>query len=914
MRRPSRISITFLFSLALFNTVATYAQQGTIAGRVYSAATKQALPLAAVKLLGADSSIKRSGLTDSLGQFLFTGLQAGTFTLQVATLSYSTANKTVLLPHNGLKKLDSILLQPSYGALNSVTIISKRTAVLIKNDTTEFSSATFKVRKNGTVEDMFKKMPGVEVDKNGGIKAQGETVTQIYVDGKPFFGTDFKSVTQNFPADVIDKIQIIDKRSDQALATKVEDGVREKIINITLKKNRRRGVFGKDYLAGGTQGRYEGKTNTNFFNNDRKVSLIAGANNTGRSDNNNSGSDDASYNNWNGTTDNKQLKLNYADKYGKDFDFSAWAGYDRNKTVKQQLVNRQNIFTDSSTYYNEANRSTAISTNIYTGLYFEYRPDTLTVVRFNEGAGFNTYDNHSVASFNTNLADSTKINSGNRQSISHTNTPNVNGQISYNRRFANSRRNIFISLNNNINNSKSQLYNLSNNSFYPVDSTAYALLVNQLQYNTNRTTRVGATVSYSEPLAEKSSLNISYNYNYGINDIPKDVYGYNTLTKLYDLLNDTLSSHYNNHTYNNVVQLNYTYTGKNTGFGVGLRWQDAITQSQPQGKDTLYQQRYKGFSPNLSFYTNARGMRFNIYYSFGVQAPQAYQLQPLIDNSNPLYIKLGNPNLEYAEIHSVRYNLNYYNSHKETGFNSNAGFSSVVNNITNSTSFNGTSGSETTKPINTDGAYNWNAWFSFFSPIYLGKEKIKWNINFYANGYSNINLLNGTENINSSHYAKLSLGLNYDSKKWIDMSTDFSVSKQASDYSLQPYLSNNSYYVDVNPNITITPIANTEINIDYDYRQTTGQSAGFNTSVNMVNADITHYFGTKKAFWIKLKAYDLLNENVSVWRSTTDSYVQDTRANVLSRFLLLSLNFRLNKFISGNTANTDLPDDTHTKM
>jgi len=262
----------------------------------------------------------------------------------------------------------------------------------------------------------------------------------------------------------------------------------------------------------------------------------------------------------------------------------------------------------------------------------------------------------------------------------------------------------------------------------------------------------------------------------------------------------------------------------------------------------------------------------------------------------------------------VRYNLNYYNSHKETGFNSNAGFSSVVNNITNSTSFNGTSGSETTKPINTDGAYNWNAWFSFFSPIYLGKEKIKWNINFYANGYSNINLLNGTENINSSHYAKLSLGLNYDSKKWIDMSTDFSVSKQASDYSLQPYLSNNSYYVDVNPNITITPIANTEINIDYDYRQTTGQSAGFNTSVNMVNADITHYFGTKKAFWIKLKAYDLLNENVSVWRSTTDSYVQDTRANVLSRFLLLSLNFRLNKFISGNTANTDLPDDTHTKM
>ena len=109
-------------------------------------------------------------------------------------------------------------------------------------------------------------------------------------------------------------------------------------------------------------------------------------------------------------------------------------------------------------------------------------------------------------------------------------------------------------------------------------------------------------------------------------------------------------------------------------------------------------------------------------------------------------------------------------------------------------------------------------------------------------------------------------------------------------------------------------MANTEINIDYDYRQTTGQAAGFNTTVNMVNADITHYFGSKKTIWLKLKAYDLLNQNVSVWRSTSDSYVQDTRATVLSRFLLLSLNFRLNKFVSSNTANVDVPDDAKTKM
>jgi hypothetical protein len=146
------------------------------------------------------------------------------------------------------------------------------------------------------------------------------------------------------------------------------------------------------------------------------------------------------------------------------------------------------------------------------------------------------------------------------------------------------------------------------------------------------------------------------------------------------------------------------------------------------------------------------------------------------------------------------------------------------------------------------------------------------------------------------------------------MHTGFSLARQQSDFSLQPDLNSDSYFMDVNPNITFIPVANTEINIDYDYRQTSGQAAGFNTSVNMVNADITQYFGSKKAVWLKLKAYDLLNQNVNIWRSTSDSYVQDTRAAVLSRFFLLSLNFRLNKFVSSNAANTEMPDDLKTKM
>lgn len=895
-----------------FFALTAAAQDGKLSGRVFSSTDKTVVGQATVKLLGKDSTIKRSILADSLGKFSFDGLAAGQYILQVQSLSYGGFNRDIVLNRNDKMKLDSIFLQPSYGTLGGVVISAKRAAVVIKNDTTEFSASNFRVRKNGSVEDMLKKMPGVEVDKNGGVKTQGETVTQIYVDGKPFFGTDIKSVTQNFPADVIDKIQIIDKRSDQALATKVEDGVHERIINITLKKNRKRGAFGKDYAGYGTNNRYEAKANTNFFNNDRKISIIAGANNTGRNDNNNSGADDASYDTWNGTMDNKQVKINYADKFGKDFDFSAWAGYERNKNMRTQDIHRQNIFVDSSTYYTEANSSQSVNDNLYTGLYFEYRPDTLTFVRFNEGASYNHSDYNSAAVFNTNLQDASKFNNGNRTYSSTANTPSVNGQVSYNHRFGSSRRNIFINVNNNINTNRAQLYNISNNFFFPVDSTAYALLLNQRQFNDNRATRVGASVSYSEPMSDKSTLNISYNYNYAKNDIPRQVFNYNSISELYDILNDTLSNHYNNFSNNNTVSLNYNYGTKNFGFGAGARWQTATIQSHPVGKDSVFAQSYSGFAPNLSFYTSGKGTRFNVYYSFNLQAPQATQLQPLIDNTNPLYIRYGNPDLKFAEVHTVRYNFNYYNSHRETGFNSNASFNSIVNNISTSTTFY-TDGSQATQPINTNGAYNWNAWFSYFSPIYFGKDKVKWNVNLYANAFRNVAMRDGDENVNNTNYTKVFLGLTYDSPKWMDFHTDFSLSRQATEYSLQPDLNTTSYFVDVSPNITIIPITNTEINIDYDYRQTTGQAAGFNSSVNMLNADIVQYFGAKKAFWIKLKAYDLLNENVSIWRSASDNYIQDTRANVLSRFLLLSLNFRLNKFNSNNTAN-NIPVDDNSRL
>ena len=876
------------------------AQKGKLSGKIFSS-SNEVIAQATVKLFNKDSVIIRSASSDSLGNFFFINLSSGTYTLQAEALSYTTVKKPVQVQGTKSKHVaDTIFMQPSFQDLQSVVVTAKRPNVVVKKDTTEFIAASFKTGKTATVEDIFRKMPGVEVSKNGSIKAQGESITQIYVDGKPFFGTDLKAVTQNFPADIIDRIQIIDKKSDQALATGIDDGLHEKIINITLKKNNKKGLFGKNSLGFGTSGYYEAKSSNNLFNGEKKLSVIVAANNTG-------GNDNGAYSTTSGITENKQLKINYAGKLGDNFSFNTWAGYEYNANKTDQTLSRQNFYADSSTEYHEDSHNNNENKSLSGGVYFEYKPDSSTFLRLNESAGYYDNINSYSALFNSSAFNDYKINSGNNESSGSSKAAFLNGQVSYGRKLNNSGRNIFVNIYNSVNNNNGTAKRIFNNYFYPADTSSYALLVNQQQYNNSANTNLGTTLSYSEPIAENNTLNFSYAYNYGKNDAPKEVYDYNSLDNFYDLFNDSLSNHFNNYTNSNTASLIYNYSAKKTGFSVGVRWKNSLTQSHSVGKDSIYQQDYTGLLPNFNFYSAGKGKRLNIYYNAYIRAPQAYQLQPVVDNTNPLYIRLGNPSLKYAVVQTLRYNFNYYNAKKETGFNSNADFSSVSNNISNSITSDNETGSQVSQPLNMNGAYNWNAWVSYFRPVYLGDDKIKCNINMLASGSRMSNLLNGEENINRNNFLRIFFGLTYDTPEWIDLHTDFSVSMQSGNYSLQTNLNNTSYYFIISPTLTFKPVENTEINIDYDYRQAAGQSTGFNNAANIFNANVTQYFNNKKDVWLMLKAFDLFNQNINVSRINGDTFIQDSKTNSISRFLLLSLNFRLNKFSNAKENSSSSP-------
>jgi hypothetical protein len=901
-----------LLALLFFCSLALHAQKptGKIIGTISSDSTRQVVAGATVSLVNsADSSVERIIASDKKGTFSFNEVKNGNYNILITAINHRPFLKFVTISETKKEViLDTLLLQFTADSLAAVTVVGYKLPVVLKMDTTEFDASSFKTRENAMVEDLLKKLPGIEIGKDGTVKAEGEKVTQILVDGKPFFGTDPKMATQNLPSNIIDKVQIIDRKSEQAQVTKVEDGIREKVINITIKKDKNKGYFGRAYAGYGTNERYEARLSGNYFKGIRKISFVSGGNNTGRSDYTTGNNEEQSnYNNSNGITRDVQSKITYVDKWGKKFDVNANIGYSNNTTVSEQTRNRQNIFGDSSNFYFEQSKSVRDRSGVNGSFGFEYKPDTLISIRFNQGINFSRNEFSTGAKFNSRLASNKRLNEGSRRNFNVTTSPSFNGNISINKRFKNSRRGVFFNLNNNINNNIGDGFNISNNYFFPVNSADYSRLLNQFANNDNRSTSINSSVSYSEPVTKKSTLNVSLSYNYSKNNSLREIFNFNTTSHLYDLLNDTLSNNFNNFNHNTSTGLNYSYSFKKGSIAIGGTWQNARTKSESLTNDSIYLQSFSGLVPYLSFNRSNKGKRVNVNYSFSNRAPQAYQLQPVVDNTNPLYLRLGNPNLKYSTIHRVNYNYSFYNAKKQSSFNASGGISATYNSISNSSIFNKSNGSQITQPINVNGVYNANGYVNYSKPFKLKKQKLFWNNSFNYNLGRNVSLIDNLENINRSTGGRLSTGLRIEVEDVLELSTGYNISYQDSRFSLRQNLNNTSYTYGAETILEFTPGKSTEITVNWDFSKNTGRSAGFNREINMINADVTQFMNKKKSWWLKLKVYDLLKENVSIYRYSGESFIEDNQMNVLTRFFLLSLNVKLSKFSGKPPSSTNVP-------
>ena len=934
--------LAFIFCCVLYAAMSF--GQSQIKGKLVDKDSKEVMPAAAVALLrSSDSSVVQTAVTDNDGNFTMSGMGNGSFRIFVTFIGYKPVYRSVIISSaNPQTNLGEVGLSRKGLSLNEVEIVQEKPPVVVKQDTLEFNAGSFKTRENAVVEDLVAKLPGVTVAKDGTITAQGQQVTRILVDGKPFFGTDPKLATKNLPADIVDKVQIIDRKSDQAQFTGIDDGNIEKAINIVLKPEKRKGYFGRATAGYGTDERFAGTLTANRFRDNQQLSILGGGNNV-----NNLGftaQDVFNFANGNGgggrgggggsvkagsvnvgglsigssatgVTRNWNGGINYNQDVNTKLKVSGSYFYNDSKTQKEQTSQTQYFLKtqdqrDSTYFYNAHSKGTTEGANQRADMRIEYAPDTMNSIIFtpsftyNKGHNLNTNEYTSYDSSKTDI-----LNKGFTQNISDATSPNISGNLLYRKKFATRGRTFSANISAGHTSTDRDDQNLSN--------TEYALKNGDLAYDTinqhnlqhSVTNNSGIRLTYTEPLSKTRFLELAYNYNQSSSVSSKNTFDYNKLTDRYDLLNDSLSNSFNNTSHSQQGSINIRTQKLKYGYTIGISMQDNDLKSNNISKDSVVHQHTMNFFPLALFnYNFAKGKRLQFTYRGSTTQPTVQQLQPVPDNSNPQVIQLGNPDLKTAFTHNMQLRYNSFNAVTMHGLFTNISATINENQIVNY-STNDAQGRQEIKPMNVNGNYSLNGFITNIIPV-KGQQHTSFSLSTNASYSQNSSYTNGkilvdgvegfgaVKNPTRALNLKESVNFNYAYKELFDFILSGSGNYNNSSSLLQ---STTNYFdydfgFDFNVNLPLGFI----IGSDIDYSITTGRGKLYDQQIAMLNGFISKSVFKKKQGLIKIQGYDLLRQNVSISRTVTDNYIQDANNVVLQRYFMISFTYFLNKF-GGNT-------------
>lgn len=903
---------------------------GSVKGKLIDSTAKQPLSEATVSvMLVKDSSLVSFSLSDKKGNFEITNLDAGNYLLMISYSGYENFKKSFsITTEKKATNLGEIILQKEYKTLTGVTV-TDLTPVKVNGDTVSFKADAFKTKPNATTEDLLKKLPGIQVQKDGTVSAMGENVQKILVDGKEFFGNDPKLATKNITADMVDQIQVFDDMSEQSKFTKIDDGSRSKTINIKLKKDKNKGDFGKITAGGGSDGRYEGNLSFNHFRGNQRISLLAAANNTNKQG--------FSFNDiiasqggmaqfskiaaagggmfggggnlggfsgggtGNGITTSRSIGLNYNDQWSKKIDFRSSYFFSQSDNLLKQSSYRQSYFPNDSTTdaYTESESRNRNKSHRFNARW-EYAIDSVNSILYTGNLNFQgsnglyndtsyTYSN----AVNDYLALTNKTaNKNSRDGM------NYNGELLYRKKFRRVGRTFTFGWRNGYNESDAENYSLAPYRFYKSDGSLYTSR-NQNQKGTQDTRANNNTVSssYTEPLGRNKILELNYAYTHNRNISDKETHDFNSSSGHYDVLNLAQTNYFENTNTSNRIGINYRLQEKKynyqLGFGVQFTELGSRSKRADTGKDTTITQSFTNFFPTASFtYSVNKTKNFRFNYRGRTNAPSVTQLQDVPDVSNPIQVKTGNPSLKQEFINNFNINYSTFNMMSFRFFTTNFSVSTTGNKIVNSIdSLN--RAVTISKPVNLDGTYNISAFTSVGLPI----KKLKGsNLNFttIVNYNRDISMVYKEKNLTRRFLLTQTFSFNYNKNKF-DMGVTAGITYNNARYSLQENLNTDyltqTYTADFSYTFKKDIIAST----DLDVLINTGRTDGFNQTIPMWNASLSKQFLKNKAAELKFTVLDILNQNKAITRSIGENYFEDNRTNVIRRYFLISLMYSINR-------------------
>ncbi|WP_354360378.1 TonB-dependent receptor [Pedobacter sp. UYP30] len=880
----------FTLLVFLFSFSAAFAQKLTnVSGVVLDASDKKPIGYAslAVKDL-KDSSVVATSSTGDDGKFNFAGLKPGKYTIYIAFLGYGRITKDFILTAEkpGIA-FNPFMLESSSLDLNTVEIKGQVAPVVIKKDTIEFNASSFKVIENAVAEDLLKKLPGVEVDKDGGIKAQGETITKVYVDGKEFFGNDPLLATKNLPADMIAKIQIIDQGSEQSKFTGIDDGSRTKVLNITIKKDRKYGYFGRADMGYGTNNRYDGSFNVNQFENEKKLSVLGQFNNVNKQ-NFGGGLRGA------GITNTNAGGIRFADSYDDKTEFNA--SYFVNKSNKAELRNSisTNFLGDITTLFKNDENNIADRTNHRFDFMVDTKLDSLTSIRIQPNISFTVDNNDNLNTYNRDYQDYT-IN-GTQKYKSHNTSPSINNNILLRRNFAKKGRTISLSFNTNINNNDGKVYS-DIEEVNTRDSIIKSRSDNQFNDQTGESLNQGERVVYTEPISKTLSFEANYQNNYNHNTSNRYTYDFNPATLKYDLVDTTYSNAYENTILGNEGGISINYNAEKTNWNFGLSVENTNRTNNNLTRGYILKQNVNNYRPSASYrYRFSDSKRLYVRYQGRTNQPSIQQLQPVLDNTNTQTKPIGNPNLKPEYSNSLRASYRVFTPGKNRSWFVNLNLSQTSNNIANSSVLlksGPDQGKIAITPTNVNGVYSGNL-SSDLSLPFLPDNKLNFNINLGLNYNRDVNFTNAARNITNNYSLRNGYRLSSNLDK-LDLNVAIYGNVDHATYSVQPNFNTTFYRLSPNANISYLFPADIRFAVDADYTLYTGGDASANSEYTIVNSYLS-ILAFKKKGTFKASVNDLLNQNQGISRSANNNTRRETTYNVLKRYFMFSFIYSLNKF------------------
>ena len=944
--------ITLLLALLFFAAPAAGQQQQayTVAGRVIDAADGSALPgLTTVIRLEADTTQFVAGVSNAEGEFILQVARQGSYRLRLSFVGYEPHVQSVYVDST-YNSIGTIPLRQAILGMDEVMVEDVQERFRIEGDTTIFNADAFKVNPDASAEDLVAKLPGV-VMRDGQVEAQGEQVQRVLVDGREFFGDDPNVALRNLPAEVIQSIEIFEQESDQAQFTGFSDGEAQQTINIVTRTGMNNGQFGKVYGGYGEDARYASGGNANIFDDDRRISIIGLSNNVNQQNFafedllGISGSDDRrgpprgvrggggpprgsrgggrrgrGGNGFNprdflvgqqgGLNNTTSLGFNYSDEIGSRLKLSSSYFFNRMGNTNDAFLDRQLFLPDEqSQFYNESTFSTSTNLNhrINARIEYTFNENNSLLIRprlsFQDNDASNRLAGSNVlntgALLNEALNNSTSNNSGYTSST----------RVLYRHRFPKRGRTLSTEFEMGLNDRWGDTDQFSTTEFFEQDLVSADSTYDQQIDSESASSSFGIDIDFTEPLGEDGRLRFSYEPSYGKNVSDRFAYVLDLQTGLYTILDPTFSSLFDNDVFRHIGGVTFQQDiGERFELQLGIEAQSERLlgdQTYPVAFDL--DRSFFSILPEIELEYEIDGeLDLDLDYRTSTNTPSVSQLQDVIDNANPLFLSTGNPELEPSYRHTIRLRarrgnwregrtvFGYVNLDYERNSIGTASLLAVQDTVlTRGVVLQ--QGSQFSYPVNmNDPSINVRSFFGFGTPFPL----LKSNLNFRGGvTYARTpGLINNTVNMATLYAINGGLTIASNISERLDFTVSYGADYNIASNSFYQQLDENYFRHDAGLRFTWLSVGGLIVESSLRFNDYLGLEEELYPTTFIMNAGLGYKFMRQDVAELKLVVGDIFNQETGISRSITELYVEDSRTQVLGRYILLNFSYRFRNF------------------